>query len=82
LTKRTFVTIRQLERLFRLHLDISPKEFINVTRYRYAVDEIRQISSRKSLVDIACECCYYDHAHLANEIRKYTGSAPSDLSAR
>jgi AraC-like DNA-binding protein len=81
LAKRSFTTTRQLERLFRLHLDISPKEFINVTRYRYALEEIRQTSSRKRLLDIACECGYYDHAHLANDIKKYTGSAPSTLSA-
>jgi AraC-like DNA-binding protein len=80
LARRSFVTSRQLERLFRLHLDISPKEFINVTRYRYAVDEIRQWSSRKRLLDIACECGYYDHAHLANEIKRYTGSIPSELA--
>jgi AraC-like DNA-binding protein len=81
LAKRNFVTTRQLERLFSLYLDISPKEFINVTRFRYAFDKIHQESSRKRLLDIACECGYYDHAHLAKDIRRYTGSAPSDLSA-
>ncbi len=80
LARRSFVTTRQLERLFRLHLDISPKEFINVTRYRYALDEIRQGASRRRLLDIACECGYYDHAHLANEIKRYTGSIPSELA--
>lgn len=81
LAKRNFVTIRQLERLFSLHLDISPKEFINVTRFRYAFEKIHRGSSRKRLLDIACECGYYDHAHLANEIKRYTGSVPSDLTA-
>jgi AraC-like DNA-binding protein len=81
LAKRSFVTTRQLERLFSLHLDIGPKEFINVTRYRYALDEIRHVSSRKSFLDIAFECGYYDHAHLANAIKKYTGSIPSELAA-
>ena len=80
LAKRSFVTNRQLERLFSLHLDISPKEFINVTRYRYALNEIRRTSSRKRLLDIACEYGYYDHAHLANDIKRYTGSTPSFLS--
>ena len=77
LAKRNYVTIRQLERLFSLHLDITPKEFINVTRFQYAFNHLRQGSSRKRLLDVACECGYYDHAHFANEIRRYTGSPPS-----
>jgi AraC-like DNA-binding protein len=81
LAKRNFVTTRQLERLFSLHLDITPKEFINVTRFQYTFDKIRRESSRKSLLDIAFECGYYDHAHLANEIKRYTGSIPSGLAA-
>jgi AraC-like DNA-binding protein len=81
LAKRNFVTTRQLERLFCLHLDISPKEFINVTRFRHTLDKIRQGSSGKRLLDIACECGYYDHAHLANDIKRYTGSVPSSLTA-
>ena len=79
LAKQHFTTIRQVERLFNLHLDISPKEFISVTRYRYALEKIRREHSGKTLLDIACECGYYDHAHLANDIRKYTGSAPTCL---
>ena len=79
LAKRTFVTIRQLERLFMLHLDITPKEFINVIRFQYAYRRIRRESSAKRLLDIACECGYYDHAHLSNAIRQYTGTPPSML---
>jgi AraC-like DNA-binding protein len=79
LAKRNYSTVRQLERVFSLHLDISPKEFINVTRYRYALEKIRRERREKRLLDIACECGYYDHAHLANEIKKYTGSIPGGL---
>lgn len=79
LARRSFVTIRQLERLFALHLDITPKEFINITRFQYAYDEIRRRSPTKRLLDIACEYGYYDHAHLTNAIRQYTGTIPSAL---
>ena len=79
LARRNFITTRQLERLFSLHLDIAPKELINVTRFRYAFSKIRQESPRKRLLDIACECGYYDHAHFTNDIRRYTGSSPSAL---
>jgi AraC-like DNA-binding protein len=79
LAKRNFVTNRQVERLFKLHLDITPKEFINVTRFQYAYNKIRRGCLRKRLLDIACECGYYDHAHLDNEIKRYTGDTPSTL---
>lgn len=79
LAKRNFITIRQLERFFDLHLAIGPKEYINFTRYQTALASIRYEHSRKSLLDIAFECGYYDHAHLANDIKRYTGSAPSTL---
>ncbi len=79
LARQNFMTIRRLERLFHLHLAIPPKEFINFTRYQSAIRQIRFKPANKTLLDIAFECGYYDHAHLANEIKKYTGSAPSTL---
>ena len=78
LAKRHFMTIRSMERLFDRHLAIGPKEFINFIRYRSAMESIR-LRQGKSLLDIACGHGYYDHAHLTNEIKKYTGSSPSDL---
>jgi len=77
LAKQRFVTIRQLERLFQLHLAISPKEFISFVRYESAVRAIRSKPAGTTLLDIACACGYYDHAHLSNEIKKYSGSSPS-----
>jgi AraC-like DNA-binding protein len=68
-----------LERHFRRHLGIGPKEFINFTRYLSAVRNIRRDYARKTLLDIAFDCGYYDHAHLTNEIRKYAGVSPSQL---
>ena len=79
LAKRHFISPRQLERLFKLHIGTSPKEHINFIRYQSTIEKIRNNHTKKSLIDIALECGYYDHAHLSNEIRKYTGSTPSGL---
>ena len=78
LARQHFLTIRQLERLFDRHLAISPKEFINFTRFQSALAAIRHRRG-KSLLDIAVEHGFYDHAHLSNAIRKHAGSAPSTL---
>jgi AraC-like DNA-binding protein len=77
LARQNFMTIRQLERLFQLHLAITPKEFINFSRFQTAIQQIRSRQANKTLLDISLDCGYYDHAHLTNEIKKYSGSAPS-----
>lgn len=79
LAKRHFTTARQLERHFKQHVGTSPKEFINLVRYQAALRNIRNNYSERSLLDIALECGYYDHSHLANEVKKYTGVAPSSI---
>jgi AraC-like DNA-binding protein len=82
LAKQHFMTIRQLERLFQLHLAISPKEFISFVRYQSAASAIRSRKPGATLLDIACACGYYDHAHLSNEIKKYSGSTPLSHSSK
>ncbi|MEO8475254.1 MAG: AraC family transcriptional regulator [Chryseolinea sp.] len=79
LSRQYAMSPRKLERSFKQHLGVSPKEFINFKRYQYAMTLIRQRRSRTSLLDIALDCGYYDHSHLTNEIRKYSGLTPSAL---
>ncbi|TDO23876.1 helix-turn-helix domain-containing protein [Pedobacter duraquae] len=77
LAKRYCITTRQLERVFKQHIGVSPKELINISRFQFAMEKIRQNQSTRSLMQIAFECGYYDHAHLSNEIKKYSGDVPS-----
>ena len=79
LAQTHFTTIRQLERSFKQYIGVSPKEFINLVRYQFTLPEIQNKTSNRSLLDIAFDCGYYDHSHLTNEVKKYTGAAPSQL---
>lgn len=79
LAKEHFMTTRQLERYFRRFVGLAPKAFINLVRFHHAMAVIQQHGNSKSLMDIAFDCGYYDHAHLANEIKRYTGLTPSQL---
>jgi AraC-like DNA-binding protein len=79
LAKRHFITVRQLERNFKYHIGVSPKEFINQVRFRHALHVIRHKEPDDALADVADACGYYDHAHLTNEIRRYTGAPPVQL---
>jgi AraC-like DNA-binding protein len=79
LAKRHFTTTKQLERNFKQHVGISPKEFINLVRFQFVLHVIQKKSSERSLLTIALEHGYYDHSHLANEVKRYTGVAPTQL---
>lgn len=79
LAKNNFTSVRQLERHFKRYIGTGPKEFISFIRYETALHHIRRHAATRSLQDIAFDTGYYDHAHLSNEIKRYTGLAPSQL---
>lgn len=76
LAREHFITKRQLERSFKEQLGISPKEFANIVRYRSVLKTIKHNAGKRSLEEIAFLNGYYDHAHLTNEIKRYTGRTP------
>lgn len=79
LSKRNSTTVRQLERNFKKLIGLSPKEYSNIIRFQNALSLIKNSDQSRSLLDIAFECGYYDHSHLANEIKRNTGFSPSLL---
>jgi AraC-like DNA-binding protein len=79
LVKMNHTTPRQLERVFYKHIGITPKEFINITRFQHAFSAITHNKKQKNLLNIAIEHGYYDHAHLTNDVKRYTGMPPSAL---
>jgi AraC-like DNA-binding protein len=76
----------------RTSLGISPKEFIKIARFQEVLRRLQQIRPQsvlqdgpgdipqESLLRIAFELGYYDHAHLTNEFKRYAGIRPSELS--
>lgn len=77
LAKNHFLTVRHLERRFRQDLGITPKQYIRFIRYQCALESIRHNRSGRSLFEIALVHGYYDHAHLSNEIKRFSGSKPT-----
>ncbi|MES1250125.1 MAG: helix-turn-helix transcriptional regulator, partial [Chitinophaga rupis] len=84
LAESCHVSKRTLERIFKENVGIPPKEFIRVVRFQEVLTRLRQAGSRstseESLLRVAFELGYYDHAHLTNEFSKYAGILPSELS--
>ncbi|WP_207511940.1 helix-turn-helix transcriptional regulator [Longitalea luteola] len=79
LARSHYISKRQLERNFKQQVGLTPKAFINFVRYEFALQSIKKYHFQKSLLEIAYECGYYDHAHLCNDIKKYAGLVPSQL---
>lgn len=77
--KRNFITVRQLERLFKTHIGLTPKEYVKIIRFQSALTMMSEAGDRKSLADIAFDCGYCDQSHLTNEIKKHTGLTPAQF---
>jgi AraC-like DNA-binding protein len=79
LAKRNNTTVRQLERNFKTHIGISPKEYSNIVRFQNTLNVIKNADHNRNLFDISFECGFYDHSHLTNNIKKYSGLTPTEL---
>jgi AraC-like DNA-binding protein len=67
------VSKRQLERLFRLQVGVSPREFASLARFVWTAD---QVILGRPIIDIAAEAGYADQAHLIRTFVKRTGQTP------
>jgi AraC-like DNA-binding protein len=79
IAKKHFITGRQLERKFNQFVGVNPREFSSFVRYQFAAKKIKNNLSKKTLHEIARQCGYYDHSHLVQAIKKYSGLLPSQL---
>lgn len=78
LAERHFMTQRQLERVFNYWVGLGPKVFADIVRVRYVLNQIKK-APRRSLLSLAVEAGYYDHAHLSNAVKRYTGYTPTEF---
>lgn len=70
------MSIRQLQRRFKMGLGISLKEFAGIVRFCHAKNTVAS-SAKKSLLEIAFDAGFYDHSHMNAEFRRLAGESPS-----
>jgi AraC-like DNA-binding protein len=72
------LSLRQFERNFVTRVGISPKMFMRIVRFEYAI-KIKNIDSNKSWAQIALECGYTDSAHILKEFKAFAEFPPSEF---
>lgn len=70
---------RQLERVFKEQIGISPKKFQCLNRFVYS-NLLRHKNPRKGWLDIALDAGYYDLNHLAKDFQYYARSTVTGFS--
>lgn len=69
---------RQIQRRFKKRVGLTISEFAANVRFNYALKNINQIRT-ESLLNIAVEAGFHDHAHMTNAFKKISGLSPSSL---
>ena len=73
------ITDRRLQQLFHDHIGLSPKAACRLARFREVLVRRRRQPTR-AWGELALDTGFYDQAHLANELKAFTGVTPSDLA--
>lgn len=80
LAEKAYLSKKQFERTFRDIIGISPKKFLKIVRFQYAVYK-QQISKGDSLTSLAYNTGYYDQSHMINDFKKLSGLTPTQYFA-
>lgn len=69
------VSERQLERLFKKYIGLSPKYYSRIIRFNYIFQLIR--AKKSSWAEIVYQSGYYDQSHFIRNFKAFTGEDPS-----
>ncbi len=69
------ISERQLERLFKQYVGLSPKLFCRIIKFNYIFRLIE--SGKKSWTDLTYSAGYFDQSHFIKNFQEFTGEDPS-----
>ncbi|WP_224998561.1 helix-turn-helix domain-containing protein [Cesiribacter sp. SM1] len=72
------ISTRQLERLFRVKIGLSPKEMSKIIRLNSAFSSL-ETEPGMSLTSLSYQAGYYDQAHFSREFKGLAGVSPNKL---
>jgi AraC-like DNA-binding protein len=77
LSKNLQCSEKKIVRTFNATLDITPKDYMKILRFRNALNLLK--NKTLSLTDVAYELEYYDQSHFIKDIKFFTGLTPKSL---
>jgi transcriptional regulator GlxA family with amidase domain len=78
---RLYISQRQLERLYKIHVGISPKKYARLLRVEQARIAIKNAPTL-SAAEIGNATGFYDQAHFIREFKSIIGMTPNDYAVR
>ena len=66
---------RQFERIFARHIGISPKQYLKIIRFQYALFK-KQRNAHLDLMDLSFQSGYFDQSHFINDFKSLSGLTP------
>jgi transcriptional regulator GlxA family with amidase domain len=73
--KDFFITERQLERLFKKYIGLSPKFYSRIIRFNHIFQLVKE--KRISWLEITHLSGYFDQSHFIRDFKAFTGEEPS-----
>lgn len=76
---RQALTLRSVQRRFRRALGMTPSQYTQIERARYAAE---LLTNGASIGDAVYDAGYFDQAHLTRSLRKLIGQTPAAISRK
>jgi AraC-like DNA-binding protein len=80
LEKKLQVGERQLQRMFKDNLGLSPKSYFRIMRFRQAFDSVKA-QQEVDWLELTHSLGYSDQSHFIRDFKEFAGVTPSALSA-
>lgn len=69
------LSARTVDRLFRRHLGIGPKVYVQIVRFQRCLARLKSVPT-VSLSQIATDGGYFDQSHFVRDYRRFAGTTP------
>lgn len=72
---------RYVEKKFKAHLGLKPKEFATILKVRSLIDELRLFPNRPQLTELAYKYGFYDQAHFIKTFKNILNISPKEFKS-
>ena len=70
--------LKQFERTFSKYVGINPKKYASIVRFQNVI-QMKRKHDNSSMLQLAFDNGYYDHAHFIHDFKSFTGLSPKEF---